>query len=73
MDIVQRSGNELKLGGGEGGLDPDALLGWNFEHFLIQPKDGEDRAASLAAAIDYVMKNPRWRLSLQQHKPLGLP
>ena len=72
-EIVQREGNELKLVWPQQGIDPEALLGWKFDHFLIQPKDGEDNAASLAAAIDYVMANPRWRLSLQQHKLLGLP
>ena len=71
--IVQRSGNELKLVWPQEGIDPEALLGWDFEHFLLQPKDCADRDASLAEAIDYVMREPRWRLSLQQHKLLGLP
>jgi 7-carboxy-7-deazaguanine synthase len=71
--IVQRSGNELKLVWPQAGIDPAELLGWDFDHFLIQPLDGPDRAASEAAAIDYVMANPGWRLSLQTHKLLGLP
>ena len=72
-EIVQRSGNELKLVWPQHGIDPAALLDWDFDHFLIQPMDGADRDASLEAAIDYVMNNPGWRLSLQQHKLLGLP
>ena len=72
-EIVQRSGDELKLVWPQSGRDPEALLAWDFDHFLIQPLDGEDRAASLEAAIAYVMDHPRWRLSLQTHKLLGLP
>ena len=71
--IVQRSGNELKLVWPQPGIDPAELLGWDFEHFLIQPLDCADAAASQLAAIDYVLANPRWRLSLQTHKLLGLP
>jgi 7-carboxy-7-deazaguanine synthase (Cx14CxxC type) len=70
--VVQRSGNELKLVWPQAGLDPEALLAWEFDHFLIQPMDGADSAAATAAAIGYVMANPRWRLSLQTHKILGL-
>jgi 7-carboxy-7-deazaguanine synthase (Cx14CxxC type) len=71
--VVQRSGNELKLVWPQLGMDPAELLAWDFEHYLIQPLDCADAAASRAAAIDYVMANPRWRLSLQTHKLLGLP
>ena len=72
-EIVQRSGNELKLVWPQQGVDPEALLDWGFEHFLIQPMDGANWDAAKAAAIDFVLKNPRWRLSLQTHKLLGLP
>jgi 7-carboxy-7-deazaguanine synthase (Cx14CxxC type) len=72
-EIVQRSGNELKLVWPQEGVDPEALLGWGFDHYLIQPMDGTNRDAAKAAAIDFVLKNPRWRLSLQTHKLLGLP
>jgi 7-carboxy-7-deazaguanine synthase (Cx14CxxC type) len=72
-EVVQRSGDELKLVWPQAGIDPEALLGWDFRHFLIQPLDGPEREASTAAAIDYVLRNPRWRLSLQTHKLLGLP
>jgi 7-carboxy-7-deazaguanine synthase len=71
--VVQRSGDELKLVWPQAGIDPEALLDWDFRHFLIQPLDGPEREASTAAAIDYVMRHPRWRLSLQTHKLLGLP
>lgn len=72
-EVVQRSGDELKLVWPQAGIDPEALLGWDFRHFLIQPLDGPDRDASSAAAVDYVMRHPRWRLGLQTHKLLGLP
>ena len=72
-EVVQRSGDELKLVWPQAGVDPEALLGWDFRHFLLQPLDGPEREASTAAAIDYVMRHPRWRLSLQTHKMLGLP
>ena len=72
-EVVQRSGNELKLVWPQPGIDPEALLGWDFRHFLIQPMDCAEREAPRAAAIDYVMRHPRWRLGLQTHKMLGLP
>jgi 7-carboxy-7-deazaguanine synthase (Cx14CxxC type) len=72
-EIVQRSGDELKLVWPQAGMDPAELAGWDFRHHLIQPKDGADREPSLQAAIAFVMANPRWRLSLQTHKLLGLP
>ena len=71
--VVQRSGNELKLVWPQAGIDPEAMLGWDFDHFLIQPLDDAEAAANQAAAIAYVMAHPRWRLTLQTHKLLGLP
>jgi 7-carboxy-7-deazaguanine synthase (Cx14CxxC type) len=71
--IVQRAGDELKLVWPQPGIDPAALADWDFRHFLIQPMDGAEKEAALAAAIAFVMANPRWRLSLQTHKLLGLP
>jgi len=71
-NVVQRSGNELKLVWPQLGIEPSDLLGWDFDHFLIQPMDGIERDSSRAAAIDYVMRHPAWRLSLQTHKYLGL-
>ena len=72
-EVVQRAGNELKLVWPQQGIDPEALAGWRFDHFLIQPMDCATAQAAVAAAIDFVLKNPRWRLSLQTHKLLGLP
>jgi len=72
-DVVQRSGDELKLVWPQAGVDPQELLGWDFRHFLIQPMDCADADAARQAAIDYVLAHPQWRLSLQTHKLLGLP
>ena len=72
-DVVQRTGDELKLVWPQAGVDPGELLGWDFRHFLIQPMDCADAGAARQAAIDYVLRHPEWRLSLQTHKLLGLP
>src|SRR6476469_9637492 len=72
-DVVQRTGDELKLVWPQAGVDPMALLGWDFRHFLIQPMDCADADAARQAAIDYVLRHPEWRVSLQTHKLLGLP
>jgi organic radical activating enzyme len=71
--VVQRSGNELKLVWPQNGIDTDELAAWPFDHHLIQPKDGTGRETWLQQAIALVMRDPRWRLSLQTHKLLGLP
>jgi 7-carboxy-7-deazaguanine synthase (Cx14CxxC type) len=72
-DVVQRSGDELKLVWPQPGIDPVDLEGWNFDHFLVQPMDCVEREAAMQAAIDLAMERPRWRLTLQAHKVVGLP
>ena len=72
-EVVQRSGNELKLVWPQEGIDPAELEGWDFEDFLVQPMDCADGDAALDAAIRLAMERPRWRLSLQAHKVVGLP
>ena len=71
-DIVQRRGTELKLVWPQPEIDPAAMEGWEFEHFLVQPMDCADGQAAQAAAIALAMERPRWRLSLQAHKLVGL-
>jgi len=71
-DIVQRSGDELKLVWPQAGLDPAAIEDWDFANFLVQPMDCEDREAAMAVAIALAMERPRWRLTLQAHKIVGL-
>lgn len=74
-DVVQRAGDELKLVWPQQGIDPAALLDWDFANFLVQPMDcgnEEANAESREAAIALVLSDSRWRLSLQTHKLLGL-
>lgn len=71
--VVQRRGNELKLVWPQRGIEPKELERWAFDHFLVQPMDCEQREKALAAAIKLAMERPKWRLSLQAHKVVGLP
>jgi 7-carboxy-7-deazaguanine synthase (Cx14CxxC type) len=71
--VVQRSGDELKLVWPQAGIDPAELESWDFGHFLVQPMDGPERQTAVQAAIALAMERPRWRLSLQSHKLVGLP
>ena len=73
--VVQRQGDELKLVWPQSGADIEDMESWTFHHFLVQPMDcgslvANERARE--AAIMLVMDRPRWRLSLQAHKALGL-
>jgi 7-carboxy-7-deazaguanine synthase len=70
--VVQRRGDELKLVWPQAGTDVAALEGWDFRHFLVQPLDDAAADVNRAAAMALVMARPRWRLSLQTHKLLGL-
>ena len=71
-DIVQRSGDELKLVWPQPGSDLDVLEAWDFHHRLIQPLDDAHAEANRAAAMALVMARPWWRLTLQTHKMLGI-
>ncbi len=71
--VVQRSGDEIKLVWPQEGIEPAELESWDFSHFLVQPMDCEQREEALEAAIRLVMERPKWRLSLQSHKLIGLP
>ncbi|MDG5489346.1 7-carboxy-7-deazaguanine synthase [Sphingomonas sp. BGYR3] len=70
--VVQRSGNELKLVWPQPGSDVDAMETWAFDHLLVQPMDDARGAANVEAAVAMAMARPRWRLTLQNHKALGL-
>jgi len=70
--VVQRSGDELKLVWPQPGIDPAELESWDFDHFLVQPMDCADGQGAVDAAVALAMERPRWRLSLQAHKVIGL-
>lgn len=68
-----KAGHELKLVYPQEGLPPDGVEDLPFAHFWLQPMDGADRARNTARAVDYCLAHPRWRLSLQTHKLIGIP
>jgi 7-carboxy-7-deazaguanine synthase len=72
-EVVQRHGNELKLVWPQDFEDVAAFEDWGFDHWLIQPKDDVQRDANLAASLALVMERPKWRLTTQTHKAIGLP
>ncbi len=72
-DLVQRSGDELKLVFPQLGAEPELFEELEFDHFLLQPMDGEDSVANTERAVRYCLLRPQWRLSLQTHKLLGIP
>ncbi|MFG1191091.1 7-carboxy-7-deazaguanine synthase [Xanthobacter flavus] len=72
-ELKQRAGQELKLVFPQAGLDPASVAGLAFTHFFLQPMDGPDRRANTEAAVAYCLANPRWRLSVQTHKMIGIP
>lgn len=71
-ETVQRSGDELKLVWPQPGSDVAAMESWDFANFLVQPLDDRDADANCDAAVAFVLERPKWRLSLQTHKLLGL-
>jgi 7-carboxy-7-deazaguanine synthase len=70
--VVLTKGDELKLVYPQPKAMPDRFEGMEFRHFLLQPMDGPDVARNTAASIAYCLAHPRWRLSVQTHKALGL-
>ncbi|MDI4656113.1 7-carboxy-7-deazaguanine synthase [Xanthobacter autotrophicus] len=72
-DLKLTRGHELKLVYPQAGLDPEAMAGLDFTHFFLQPMDGPDRLRNTEAAVAYCLSHPRWRLSLQTHKMIGIP
>jgi 7-carboxy-7-deazaguanine synthase (Cx14CxxC type) len=70
--VVQTSGAELKLVYPQALARPDRFEGLAFERFWLQPMDGPDQAANTAAALEYCLTHPQWRLSVQTHKYIGV-
>jgi 7-carboxy-7-deazaguanine synthase len=71
-ELVLRRGHELKLVYPQTGNAPEDFAGLGFERFSLQPMDGPDVTANTARAIDYCLRHPQWRLSMQTHKSLGI-
>lgn len=70
--LTLTQGHELKLVYPQAKAMPERFTGLAFDHFFLQPMDAADGDANLAAAIAYCTDNPRWRLSLQSHKMIGI-
>ena len=71
--LALTSGDELKLVYPQEGGAPERYERLAFRHFFLQPMDGPERAANTERAAGYCLAHPRWRLSLQLHKILGIP
>ncbi|MEJ2275666.1 MAG: 7-carboxy-7-deazaguanine synthase, partial [Woeseiaceae bacterium] len=72
--LVQRTGHELKLVYPqlEDEASPERFAHLGFDHFFLQPLDGPDVDENTRKAVAYCLEHPRWRLSLQTHKLLGI-
>jgi 7-carboxy-7-deazaguanine synthase len=72
-DLVITRGDEIKLVYPQAGGDPTQFEHLDFASFRLQPMDGPDRESNTRATVDYCLAHPRWSLSLQTHKFLGIP
>jgi organic radical activating enzyme len=70
--LAIRAGDELKLVFPQPQARPERFEGLEFGHFFLQPMDGPARDENTRGAIDYCLAHPRWRLSLQSHKIVGI-
>jgi 7-carboxy-7-deazaguanine synthase len=71
--LAVHCGDELKLVFPQPGAEPAGFAGLDFAHFFLQPMDGPERARNTELAVAYCRAHPRWRLSLQTHKLIGIP
>lgn len=71
-DIVVTEGDEIKIVIPQKGIDPKDFENYDFDHFFVQAMESEDWDENVKYAVDYVMNNPKWRLSVQTHKYLGI-
>lgn len=73
MQLVQKSGDELKLVYPQIENSPEQFEHLDFRHFFLQPMDSPERDKNTILAVEYCKRNPQWKLSLQTHKILGIP
>ncbi len=72
-DLILKNGDELKFVYPQLGFEPQQFEKFNFNHFFIQPMDGNNYNKNEKISKEFIKKNPRWKLSLQTHKILGFP
>ena len=70
--ILLTKGDELKFIFPQKELDPEAFVDLSFDHFYIQPMDNTSLNENIEASIKYCQSNPKWKLSLQTHKLIGI-
>jgi 7-carboxy-7-deazaguanine synthase len=71
--LALTAGDELKLVFPQEGAEPERFRAFSFRHFFLQPMDGPEANRNTALAVEYCLRHPEWRLSLQTHKMLGIP
>lgn len=71
--LAVTAGDEIKLVYPQPGAEPERFADLPFRHFFLQPMDGPQRDRYTGQAVAYCLAHPRWRLSLQLHKFLGIP
>lgn len=72
VPLVVTEGDELKLVYPQNDALPEQFAALNFKYFFLQPMDGVDQKTNTQKAINYCMTHPKWRLSIQSHKVLGI-
>ena len=72
--VVQTSGHELKLvyPQAEPEAQPENFVGLDFDNFYLQPLDNPELEQNTRQAVEYCLAHPRWKLSIQSHKVLGI-
>jgi len=71
-ELVLQAGDELKLVYPQADAPPERFARLDFRYFFLQPMDGPAVGVNTRAALSYCLAHPRWRLSLQTHKWLGI-
>jgi len=71
-EIKLTAGSEIKVVYPQKNLEPEEFSDLDFKNFFIQPMDSQELEANVAKSIKFCMDNPKWRLSLQTHKILGI-
>ena len=72
-EFILKKGHELKIVFPQSGMNPRQYQDLDFDHFFIQPMDGSNQGENIEKSKEFVVKNPKWKLSLQTHKILGIP
>ena len=71
--LVVTQGNELKLVYPQMDAAPEQFEKLSFDHFYLQPMDGENAKITEQQTLAYCLKNPQWKMSVQVHKWLNIP